>query len=64
MNEKLITAGELAQVLKVPISWIYDRTRQGPEAIPFTKLGKYCRFNPDEVIRFFKDKGASMDKVV
>ncbi len=39
---------KLAEVLGVPLSWIYDRTRRdGPEQIPHLKLGKYIRFNPE-----------------
>jgi len=39
---------ELAKVLGVSVSWIYDRTRSGgPEGIPHFKLGKYIRFNPE-----------------
>lgn len=51
---KLLTVGELAALLQVPKSWICDRTRQGQVAIPHIKLGAYVRFDPDEVINFFK----------
>lgn len=54
----LITVDELAKVLNVPKSWIYDRTRQGPEAIPFIRLGAYVRFDAEEVINFFKIHGS------
>jgi len=53
---KLITVNQLAEILRVPPSWIYQRTRLGPEAIPFVKVGKYVRFDPEEVIEFFKKK--------
>jgi len=52
----LITVQELAKVLNVPASWIYERTRHGQEAIPHVKFGKYVRFNVDEVIEFFREK--------
>lgn len=51
---ELITAKELANRLKVPVSWIYRRTRLGQEAIPHVKMGKYVRFNWEEVVRFYK----------
>ena len=39
---------QLAELLGVPLTWIYERTRkQGPETIPHIKLGKYVRFNPE-----------------
>ena len=54
-KEEFITVGELAKRLNVPVSWIYQRTRLGPEAIPHVKMGKYVRFDWEEVVEFFKD---------
>jgi excisionase family DNA binding protein len=54
-TETLITVGELAKRLSVPVSWIYSRTRLGQRSIPHIKLGKYVRFNLDEVVTYFKD---------
>ena len=51
---ELITAKELASRLKVQVSWIYRRTRLGQEAIPHVKMGKYVRFDWDEVMDFYK----------
>jgi predicted DNA-binding transcriptional regulator AlpA len=49
-NLELQTAIEIAGSLKVPLSWIYERTRRrGPEQIPHYKLGKYLRFDLAEV---------------
>ncbi len=53
----LIDVQQLAQILQVPRSWVYQRTRLGPGAIPHVKLGKYVRFNAQEVIAFFRAKG-------
>ncbi len=52
----LVNVDELAKILNVPKTWIYERTRQGQEAIPFIRLGAYVRFQPEEVINFFKSK--------
>ena len=41
-HDELLTLAETAALLKVPKSWIYERTRKG--AIPHLKLGKYLRF--------------------
>ena len=54
-TDELITVEELAKKLKVPTSWIYQRTRLGQEAIPHVKMGKYVRFNLAEVIKFYRD---------
>lgn len=54
-TSELITANELAKRLNVPVSWIYRRTRLGQEAIPHVKMGKYVRFDWEEVMMFYKD---------
>ena len=42
------TVEQLAEFLRVPKSWIYERTRgTGPEVIPHFKIGKYVRFDPN-----------------
>ena len=53
-SNELIKVTELAKRLNVPVSWIYRRTRLGQEAIPHVKMGKYVRFDWEEVIRFLK----------
>jgi excisionase family DNA binding protein len=40
-----MTVAETAELLKVPVSWVYERSRKrGRERIPCIKLGKYLRF--------------------
>ena len=55
-NGKLVNTQELAKILDVPVSWIYQRTRLGQDSIPHIKMGKYLRFKPAEVIDFFKSE--------
>jgi len=51
MNEELLTVGELANLLKVPASWIYQRTRcRKPDRLPHLKIGKYLRFEEKAVL--------------
>ena len=41
---------EIADLLQLPTSWIYERSRRrGAERIPHFKLGKYLRFSKSEV---------------
>jgi len=48
--QELLTIDELALMLKVPKGWIYQRTRdRSPCTIPFYKVGKYLRFDANEV---------------
>ena len=60
MTEKnLITIEELATILNVPKSWIYQRTRLGTQHFPHIKLGKYLRFEIGEVLEFLKTETVS-----
>lgn len=44
-EDGLLTVSEIAAALKVPVSWVYERTRRsGTDRIPHIKLGKYLRF--------------------
>jgi len=55
MNIDLLTVDELAKTLKTPKSWVYARTREtGPDAMPMVKVGKYCRFVLEDVIKWLK----------
>jgi len=47
-REPLLTAEELGERLQVPVSWVYEQSRLGN--IPKHKLGRYIRFNLQEVI--------------
>ena len=43
--------GEVAELLKVLVSWVYERTRKrGLERIPGFPLGKYWRFRMEDVL--------------
>lgn len=53
---ELLTVKEMAGILKVPVSWLYQRTMLGQKAIPHIKFGKYVRFDPDAVIAHFAQK--------
>src|SRR4029453_11472174 len=44
---ELFTAEELARQLKVPVSWVYEKSRQG--RLPTHRIGKYLRFDVAEV---------------
>ena len=52
----LVTPKEMGKILNVPVSWLYQRTRLGQEAIPYIKVGKYVRFEPEKVVEFLKNK--------
>ena len=52
MNQNLVGINEMAEKLDVPVSWLYSRTRTN--AIPHYKVGKYVKFEPDEVWNWLK----------
>jgi predicted DNA-binding transcriptional regulator AlpA len=46
----LLTVKDVARILKVPVSWVYEQTRPGcVNPIPHFKLGKYLRFFDDDI---------------
>jgi excisionase family DNA binding protein len=52
---RLLTIKEVAELLRVPVSWVYGRTRKRTlERIPGYRLGKYWRFSEDEVLAWVK----------
>ena len=56
-EQELITISELSQKLKVPVSWLYSRTRErGEGTIPLMRVGKYLRFNFEDVRQWLQDK--------
>ena len=56
-----LTIDEMAEVLKVPKSWLYPRTREtGLGCIPRVKVGKYLRFRFDDVMAWIEKQNESM----
>jgi excisionase family DNA binding protein len=52
---RLLTVQEVAELLRVPVSWVYDRTRlRGSERLPHIKVGKYLRFRAEELERYIE----------
>ena len=55
-RQELLKVEELAEELKVPPSWVYAQTRKtGPGSIPRLRVGKYLRFNLQEVLDWLKE---------
>ena len=44
---RLFTIQEAAEALRIPISWLYERTRRN--AIPCRRIGKYVRFTQQDL---------------
>ena len=52
MKQNLIGIKEMAEKFDIPVSWLYSRTRTNE--IPHYKIGKYVRFNEEEVWQWIK----------
>lgn len=46
---ELLTPEEVAELLKVPLSWVYSRTRAEKDPLPHRKVGHYTRLYESEV---------------
>jgi len=56
-ERELLTIQEMAEWLKVPLSWLYSRTRiKGPDGIPHVRVGHYIRFDPAMVLAWIEGK--------
>jgi excisionase family DNA binding protein len=59
---RFLTVSEVAQLLQVPISWIYARTRQRTlNRLPGYRLGKYWRFRQEEVLTWVESQRRDSD---
>jgi excisionase family DNA binding protein len=57
-KDPLLTIKEVAELLRVPVSWVYGRTRKrAPGRLPGYRLGKYWRFSEDEVLAWVRSNG-------
>jgi len=56
-ESRLLTVHEVACLLRVPASWVYDRVRRrGNSQLPHVKLGKYLRFELATITKFIRDQ--------
>jgi excisionase family DNA binding protein len=54
-ENELLTVEEVARLLRVPKSWVYERSRAGSrEPFPHLKLGKYLRFHKADVQQYLE----------
>ena len=54
-SDRLLTVEEVAEMLRTPKSWVYERTRRrAPNRIPGFRLGKYWRFREADVLEWLE----------
>jgi excisionase family DNA binding protein len=51
---QLLTVDKLSERWEVPKSWIYRKVRENGNPLPKIKLGKYLRFNLEEVEKWMQ----------
>jgi excisionase family DNA binding protein len=52
---QLLTIEEVAELLHVPVSWVYGKTRRrAMDRIPGFRLGKYWRFREADVLAWIE----------
>ena len=52
MSERLLVAGEVAELLAVPESWVREQTRSG--ALPHLRLGRYVRYRREAILTWLE----------
>jgi excisionase family DNA binding protein len=50
----LLTADEVAEMLGVPKTWVYEHSRKG--LIPTVELGRYRRFRREAIEAWIRDR--------
>ncbi|MFL2542446.1 MAG: helix-turn-helix domain-containing protein [Candidatus Latescibacterota bacterium] len=58
--EELLTVNEVAEYLRVPRSWVYERTRLG--LIPLRKIGRHIRIPRGEFLEWINDQHVAKPK--
>jgi len=54
-TERLLTIAEVAELLNVPATWVYGKTRRRTlDRIPGFRLGKYWRFREADVLTWIE----------
>lgn len=56
MNEPLLTAPQVAELLNLPESWVREATRDG--RLPHLKLGRYRRYQASTITAWLHDQQA------
>jgi excisionase family DNA binding protein len=53
----LLDAGEVAQILRVPRSWVYSHLSE----LPTIRLGRYVRFRRSAIARFLEQRAGGCE---
>ena len=56
-NARLLTADDVAELLGVPKTWVYEASRRG--RIPTVTLGRYRRYRRDAIEHWLREQESS-----
>ena len=56
--DTLLTVHEVSEILRVPVSWVYERTRN--RSIPMCKFGRHVRIPRKQLISWVEKKQTTM----
>jgi excisionase family DNA binding protein len=54
IDDRLLDANEVAEILSVPVSWVREHTRSG--LIPRVPLGRYVRYRHSAVLDWIAEQ--------
>ena len=54
LNGWLLTAGQVAEMLGVPTTWVYEQSRRG--RIPTVTLGRYRRYRAEAIAEWVEQQ--------
>jgi excisionase family DNA binding protein len=57
MGISLLNADQVARMLGVPKSWVYEQSRRG--RIPTVNLGRYRRYREDAISKWIEEREAA-----
>jgi excisionase family DNA binding protein len=61
VSQSLLSAGQVAQMLGVPKSWVYEQSRKG--RIPTVTLGRYRRYRAEAITVWVEGLESGKEKV-
>lgn len=55
VQEELLTVQDVAALLRVPVSWVYEHVRPDcGHPLPHLKVGKYLRFLQTDILNYLQ----------
>lgn len=60
MTGRLLTAAQVAEMLGVPMTWVYEQSRRG--SIPTVTLGRYRRYRAEAIAQWVEQQEADAPK--